>query len=314
VSADHELDAAGIVDPRLRADYRHCRGLAQEHGRSYFLATRFLPAERRPAVHALYGFARTADDIVDDPTPGVTVAAKTQGLQALTAQLRSPSTATDPSVRAALDAAGRFDLDPQLFQDFVTSMQMDLTVTSYDTFDDLKTYVHGSAAVIGLMVLPILGTVGPMAEAAPFAADLGIAFQLTNFIRDVGEDLRLGRIYLPMESLRLFGIDREHLQRGLVDGPVRRLLQYEISRTRGFYGRAEPGIGMLAPGARGCVRAAFQLYGDILTAVEDADYQVFGPRIRVSRARRAQIAAGTMSDAATAGVRRRFGRRPAVPV
>ncbi|MET0863398.1 MAG: phytoene/squalene synthase family protein [Nakamurella sp.] len=314
MSADHELDAAGITDDRLRADYRHCRGLAQEHGRSYFLATRFLPAERRPAVHALYGFARTADDIVDDPTPGVTAAAKTQGLQALTAQLHDPSNATDPSVRAALDAANRFQLDPQLFEDFVGSMQMDLTVTSYDTFDDLKTYVHGSAAVIGLMVLPILGTVVPMREAAPYAADLGVAFQLTNFIRDVGEDLRLGRIYLPLESLRMFGIDRAHLEKEVVDEPVRRLLKYEISRTRGIYGRAEPGIAMLAPGARGCVRAAFQLYGDILTAVEDADYQVFGPRIRVSRARRAQIAAGTMSGAATAGVRRRFGRRPAIQV
>ncbi|MEP6559648.1 MAG: squalene/phytoene synthase family protein, partial [Nakamurella sp.] len=153
-----------------------------------------------------------------------------------------------------------------------------------------------------------------MQEAAPFAADLGVAFQLTNFIRDVGEDLRLGRIYLPLESLRMFGIDREHLEKGVVDEPVRRLLKREITRARGFYGRAEPGIGMLAPGARGCVRAAFQLYGDILTAVEDADYQVFGPRIRVSRARRAQIAAGTMSDAATSTVRRRLGRRSVVPV
>jgi phytoene synthase len=314
VSSDRELAAAGITDGQLQADYRHCRALAQEHGRSYFLATRFLPAERRPAVHALYGFARTADDIVDDPTPGVSVAAKTEGLRALTAQLHDRQNATDPTVRAALDTARRYDLDPQLFEDFVASMQMDLTVTSYDTFDDLKVYVHGSAAVIGLMVLPILGTVTPMDEAAPFAADLGIAFQLTNFIRDVGEDLRLGRIYLPMESLRMFGIDRAHLEKEVVDEPVRRLLKREITRTRGFYGRAEPGIAMLSPGARGCVRAAFQLYGDILTAVEDADYQVFGPRIRVSRGRRAQIAAGTASAAAKAGIRRRLGRQRAVRV
>ncbi len=153
----HDLDAAGVTDPRLRSDYLHCRDLAREHGRTYFLATRFLPPARRPAIHALYGFARTADDIVDDFTPGVSVQAKEQGLQELIAQFRSPGSAVDPSVRAALDTARRYDLSPQLFEDFLTSMQMDLTVTSYETHDDLDTYVWGSAAVIGLMVLPILG-------------------------------------------------------------------------------------------------------------------------------------------------------------
>ncbi len=308
MSPESALDAAGITDPGLRADYLHCRALAQEHGRTYFLATRFLPAARRPAIHALYGFARTADDIVDDFTPGVTVAAKEAGLQALIAQFRSPGIATDPSVRAALDTARRYELSPQLFEDFLTSMQMDLTVTSYETHDDLDRYVWGSAAVIGLMVLPILGTVVPREQAEPYAADLGIAFQLSNFIRDVGEDLRLGRIYLPMESLRRHGVDRAHLERGVVDDAIRALLADEIARTRGIYRRAEPGIAMLAPGARGCVRVAFQLYGDILTAVEEADYQVFGPRIRVSRGRRARIAAQTMASGAADGVRRRLGR------
>ena len=206
MSPDSDLTAAGITDPRLRADYLHCRELAREHGRTYFLATRFLPAERRPAIHALYGFARTADDIVDDVTPGVTVESKRVGLQHLIDEFHDPDGAREPSVRAALDTARRYELSPQLFEDFLTSMQMDLTVTEYDTFEDLHTYVWGSAAVIGLMVLPILGTVVPRDQAAPYAADLGIAFQLSNFIRDVGEDLRLGRIYLPQESLRKFGV------------------------------------------------------------------------------------------------------------
>ncbi len=308
MSPQAALDAAGITEPALRADYLHCRELAKEHGRTYFLATRFLPAARRPAIHALYGFARTADDIVDDFTPGVTVEAKEAGLQALTTQFRHPESATEPSVRAALDTARRYGLSPQLFEDFLTSMRMDLTVTSYETHEDLDTYVWGSAAVIGLMVLPILGTVVPRELAEPHAADLGIAFQLSNFIRDVGEDLRLGRIYLPMESLRRFGVDRAQLERGVVDDPVRALLAHEIERTRGIYRRAEPGIAMLAPGARGCVQVAYQLYGDILTAVEEADYQVFGPRIRVSRGRRARIATQTLATGAANGVRRRLRR------
>lgn len=309
MTIDAELTAAGITDRALRADYQVCRELAREHGRTYFLATRFLPPERRPAVHALYGFARRADDIVDDPSPNVSVADKTAGLQELLGQLRAPDRLTDPTVRAATDAARRFDIDLQLFEDFMESMRMDLTVTSYQTHEDLSRYVHGSAAVIGLMTLPILGTVVPVEEAAPFAADLGIAFQLTNFIRDIGEDLRLGRCYLPQESLRAFGVDQPHLAAGIVDAPIRRLLAHEIARTREIYRRAEPGIDMLSTRARGCVRVAFQLYGDILAAVEQSGYQVFGPRIRVTRRRRAGVAVGALVGSAGAGLTRRLARR-----
>lgn len=307
-----ELDAAGITDPRLRQDHRISRDLAREHGRTYFLATRFLPADRRPAVHALYGFARTADDIVDDPSPAATVAMKTQRLQEFSDSLATPDQA-HPTVRAALDTARRYDLDPALFTAFLDSMRMDLTVREYKTHADLDRYVWGSAAVIGLMVTPILGTVGTVEEAAPYAADLGIAFQLSNFIRDVGEDLRLGRLYLPLESLRRFGLDRARLATGIVDDDVRGLLAAEIDRTRAIYRRAEPGIALLAPGARGCVRVAFQLYGDILGAVERADYQVFGPRIRVSRRRRALIAARTIGDAARSTLRRGGPAAPTTP-
>lgn len=313
MSALDDLRAAGITDPGLQQDYLHCRNLAQNHGRTYFLATRFLPADRRPAVHALYGFARTADDIVDDLSPDATVASKTRDLQRLVAQLDDPSTATDPSVRAALHAADRFDLDPALFTAFVTSMRMDLTVFAYETHRDLDEYVYGSAAVIGLMVLPIMGTVCPMAQAAPYAADLGVAFQLTNFIRDVGEDQRLGRTYLPQESLRRNGVSPQELAGNVVTPAIKRLLADEIDRTRAIYRRAEPGIAMLAPGARGCVRVAFQLYGDILAAVEAADYDVFGPRVRVTRRRRARIAGGALAAAAGGGVSHLLGGRRVAP-
>lgn len=309
---DTELDAAGITDPLLRNDYRISRELAKEHGRTYFLATRFLPPERRSAVHALYGFARTADDIVDDPSPAATPESKAAKLQAFSDSMADPVDA-HPTVRAALHTAERFQLDPALFTAFLDSMRMDLTVTEYATHADLDRYVWGSAAVIGLMVTPVMGTVTSVEEAAPYAADLGVAFQLSNFIRDVGEDLRLGRIYLPMESLHRFGLDRERLQREVVDDAVRGLLAAEIDRTRAIYRRAEPGIAMLAPGARGCVRVAYQLYGDIMTAVEQADYQVFGPRIRVSRRRRAQIAGRIVTDATRTKLRGGVRGGPTTP-
>ncbi len=285
-----ELDAAGILDPELRADYGLCRDLAADHGRTYFLATRFLPARDRPAVHALYGFARTADDIVDDPSPTVGVEERTRKLGLFVSDM-SADAPTEPSTRAALDTAARYHLSPKLFEDFLGSMRMDLHTTQYETFEDLQGYVHGSAAVIGLMVTPILGTVTSVEQAAPFAADLGVAFQLTNFIRDVGEDARLGRIYLPQESLARFGVNRESLIRGVVDDPIRQLLAFEIDRTRGIYRRAEPGIAMLAPRARHCVRTAFDLYSKILERIEDSDYQIFDSRIRVSRLSRLRLAA-----------------------
>lgn len=279
-----DLDAAGIVDPALRRAYLAARASHARHGRSYFVATRLLPPGKRPFVHALYGFARAADDIVD-VCPGDAAAR----LDALRDAVLGDRPASEPVVRAVRDTVRRYDLPARHLCDFLAAMRSDLTVTEYATYEDLRRYMWGSAAVIGLLMLPILGTVVDSAVAEPYAADLGIAFQLTNFVRDVGEDLRRGRIYLPGKDLAAFGVDRDHLARGVVDGPVRRLLAHEIARTREIYRSAEPGIRLLEPASRRCVRAAFRLYAEILTEVERADYQVLDRRITVPRRRRLAI-------------------------
>jgi phytoene synthase len=150
--------------------------------------------------------------------------------------------------------------------------------------------MHGSAVVIGLQMLPILGTVDGLDDvAAPYAADLGRAFQLTNFIRDVGEDLRRGRLYLPKEDLATYGVARSDLEAGVVDEGVRALLSFEISRARALFRAAEPGIRLLHPASRPCIRTAWQLYQDILGAVERADYRVLDRRARVGLLRRASV-------------------------
>jgi phytoene synthase len=164
-----ELDAAGIHDPRLREAYARCRALNARHGRTFFLATRLLPPQRRPAVHALYGFARHADDLVDEPPPGRSrdqIRARLDHLAAaLAAGLRGGRT-DDPLLAAVVDTAVRFAIDGALFAAFVRSMRMDLTVTGYPTRAALNTYVHGSAEAIGRQLLPVLGTVGAPAEAS----------------------------------------------------------------------------------------------------------------------------------------------------
>ena len=295
MSADRELDAAGITDPQLRDAYRRCRALNAEHGRTYFLATRMLSPAQRPAVHGLYGFARRVDDIVDDVDSGLS--RKVEGLAAVEADLASAldrGTSSDPVVAALLDTVRRYDIPTAHLRDFMASMRMDLTVTDYATRAELMRYVHGSAAVIGLQVLPVLGTVVPREEAEPAAAALGIAFQLTNFIRDIGEDLDRDRVYLPADELAAFGVDRDRLLRvragGRVDDRVRAALRDQVHRTRQVYARALPGIAMLAPRSRPCVSTAYRLYGRILDLVEEADYDVLSRRVAVSNGRRLAVA------------------------
>ncbi|MFD6315972.1 phytoene/squalene synthase family protein, partial [Streptomyces nigra] len=289
-----ELDAARITDPALRDAYLRCRTLNARHGRTYFLATRLLPLERRCAVHALYGFARWADDIVDDLDRDRTPAERDVLLRRLESDLAHglrTGGGDEPVVRAVADTAARYSIDTALFADFMASMRADLTVTDYPTYADLRAYMHGSAAVIGLQMLPVLGTVVPREEAAPHAADLGVAFQLTNFLRDVGEDLDRGRVYLPADLLAAHGVDRPLLEwsrrTGRRDPRIRAAFAAAEALTREVYRAAEPGIAMLEPRVRPCIRTAFTLYGGILDAIAEQDHDVLHRRAVVSVGRRA---------------------------
>jgi phytoene synthase len=323
---DRELDAAGITDPRLRAAYRRCRRLNARHGRTYFLATRLLPVERRPAVHALYGFARWADDIVDDLHSPAGTADRAAALDALSARLEAGLAGGDsgePVVRALAHTAARYDIEHRHFTDFMASMRSDLHVTDYATYEDLRAYMHGSAAVIGLQMLPVLGTVVPREEAAPHAAALGVAFQLTNFLRDVGEDLDRGRVYLPADLLAAHGVDRDMLAWSRLSGmPDRRItaaLAAAADLTRAVYREAAPGLAQLDPVARPCIRTAFVLYGAILDAVAEDGYQVLHRRAVVSRRRRATVALDglvrvALARAVSRGPGRLSGRAPVPPV
>ena len=317
-----ELDAAGITDPALRDAYERCRRLNARHGRTYFLATRLLPAARRPAVHALYGFARWADDIVDDLGGPATPAQRAGALDRLEARLRQALDGSppdgEPVVLAVADTAARYAIDPAHFTDFMASMRSDLTVGAYASYDELRQYMHGSAAVIGLQMLPVLGTVVPRAEAAPHAAALGVAFQLTNFLRDVGEDLDRGRVYLPADLLAAHGVDRDLLRwsrsTGCPDRRITAALRAGEDLTRAVYRQAAPGLAMLDPVARPCIRAAFVLYGSILDAIADDGYAVLHRRAVVSRRRRAAVAADGLTRLAAARLtaRRHAGSAPAV--
>jgi phytoene synthase len=275
------------VDPDLAPAYERCRELHKRHGRTYYLATRLLPAWKRRHVHALYGFTRYADEIVDqtEASPPAERAARLMDY----AERFQNEDIGDPILPAVLHTIAVFDLDRADFAAFLRSMAMDLTVTSYATYDDLLDYMEGSAAVIGTMMLPILGSSDPVAAREP-ARQLGLAFQLTNFIRDVAEDLDRDRVYLPDEHLAAFDVTRADLERRQATPTIKALIRYEVSKAHDHYARAAPGIPLLNPASQACMRTAFQLYRGILDEVVAADYDVFTRRATVPNRRRAVVA------------------------
>lgn len=282
------LDAAGITDPTLRAAYGTCRTLNAAHGRTYYLATALLPPAKRPAVHALYGFARYADEVVDDLGSVLSTTEKAASLRELRASvLGGPA---HPVVLALRDTMRRWDIPLEHINAFLDAMELDLTTSSYQGFEDLMGYMYGSAAVIGLQMVPVLEPVVPYDIAAPYARDLGVAFQLTNFLRDVGEDLARGRVYLPQDDLDEFGVTWDSLGSGVVDGRLRRLMAFEVARTRELYRSARQGVRLLHPTSRPCIETALTLYGGILDELERQDFPVLYRRVSVGNGRRAAVA------------------------
>jgi len=287
----------------LDAAYRYCAAVNAEHGKSYHLATRLLTADRRPAVHALYAAARTADDLVD--VPGADPAGDLADWSRALLDELDHGWSDDPVRLATVDTYRRFAIPVEHLVDFLAAMASDLTVDRYADLDALDRYMWGSASVIGLQVLPVLGTAPGVAreEAAPHAIALGEAFQLTNFLRDVGEDADRGRVYLPEDLMAAHGVTREQVLAKRHDARFRALMAEMADVVRRRYDDAAPGTPLLAPESRDCVRAATALYGGILTEIEKAGYRVLDRRVRVSKPRRLAVFARRLTAAQLARVR-----------
>ena len=275
----------------LEASYARCRELNKRYGTTYYWSTKVLPRVKQHHVWALYGFCRYADDIVDDLGPAP-VEQRAEALSAFGDRFFADverGASDDPVLKAVVHTVKAFDIDLECFRRFLASMTMDLTIATYDTWDDLCGYMDGSAAVIGEMMLPILEPLQP--EALQHARDLGDAFQLTNFLRDIAEDLDRDRQYVPQEDLRRFGVD---LTERRVTPQFVELMQFEIARCRELYVSADLGLAMLPPQSARCIQAARVLYGRILDKIEAQDYDVFTKRARVSTAEKAAMVARLM--------------------
>ena len=269
----------------LEESYARCRQLNKAHGTDWYAATFLLPRVKRHHVHALYGFCRHTADLVDGSAT-VGVAERERALNELGDRFFADldrGDSDDDVFKAVVHTVIAFDINPDCFRRYLRSMRMDLTVTEYETFEDLLDYVDGSAAVIGEMILPILEpTTG---DAITHARDLGIAFRLTNFLRDVSDDLDQQRVYIPQEDLLRFGAD-PWLRRATPEW--KELMGFEIARAREYYASGDRGLVMLPPASARCIRTARVLQSQILDRVEAADGDVFsGRRTRVPTARKA---------------------------
>ncbi len=267
----------------LEASYQLCAEITAEHSRSFYMASGLYPPDKRRAARALYAFCRITDDIVDEADENEGPERVSERLEAWRQRSLSPNPPRDDLVAVAWhDARTRYHVPEKYGEQLFDGVMSDLHKRRYETFDELAEYAYGVASTVGLMSMHITGFVGK--EAIPYAVKLGVALQLTNILRDVAEDWRNGRVYLPKDELRAFGLDEDDLARGVVTNRWRAFMQFQITRNRRLYQEASPGIGLLARDGRFAIAAAAELYMGILDDIRDNDYDVFSRRAYVSTA------------------------------
>jgi phytoene synthase len=267
----------------LTESYELCRQVQRSHSKTYYFSTRLLPPEVRPHVHSLYAFMRYADEIVDAPgaIPLEEQLAALEAFEDETLAAVAGEEASNPVLRAYANTVRVRGIERQNITDFMKSMKMDTYVFHYPTYEDLTVYTYGSAAVVGFMMCRVVGVADE--RAAAHAEALGVAMQLSNFLRDVKEDWGRGRVYLPLEDLARFDYTEEDLGASVVDERFVELMRFEIGRARRFYAFADEGMGYIPRGRRYPVIVARELYAAILDRIEAQGYDVFSRRAATSR-------------------------------
>ena len=295
---DLRFTAHGLSD--VREAYRYCRRVTREHAKSFYFCAHFLPPEKRRAIYAVYALCRLVDDEVDEAD-----VRDEQGARAAVERWRGEleevyrgrlarveesdaSVKHSPVLVAWRDMLSRYRIAQELPLELMRGVLMDTYRKSYETWEELRVYCYRVASVVGLMSSEIFGYSRP--DTLRYAEALGLAMQLTNILRDVGEDLALGRVYLPREDLRRFRVTEDDLRRGRVTDDFRALMRFEIERARALYREAEKGVPLLERDARFTVLLAARLYAAILRAIERADFNVFTRRAHLTLAQKLRAA------------------------
>lgn len=265
-------------DDDLAVSYRACEQITKSHSRTFLMASGLLPRDKQRGARALYAFCRVCDNLVDAPQ------VEGDPLEALerwrSQVLHVQSADDDPVAVAWADTRMRYKIPWRYAEQLIAGVAQDTEKNRYQTFDELAEYCYGVASTVGLMAMHIIGFQD--SRAIPYAVKLGVALQLTNILRDVGEDWRIGRLYLPLEELAAFGLAEQDIAAGVVNDSWRSLMQFQIARTRQLYDEALPGVALLEKDGRFAITAAAQLYRAILDDIERHDYDVFGRRSHVT--------------------------------
>ncbi len=267
--------------------YEQCRTITAEYAKTFYLGTKLLPKHKQSAIWAIYAWCRRTDELVDGLKARLTTP-ETLDLWEKQLELAFAGRAFDDADVALVDTIERFPLEIQPFRDMIAGQRMDLEYNRYETFDELKLYCYRVAGTVGLMSTAVLGVDyhpynAPwynLADCGPEEEEiaLGIAMQLTNILRDVGEDAQRGRIYLPLADLELFNYTEKDLLNGVVDDRWRAFMRFQIQRARNYYTQAERGIRYLSRDSRLPVWTSLMLYRGILDAIEENNYDVFHKR------------------------------------
>jgi len=281
----------------LEEAYELCRQITAKYSKTFYLGTLLMPEAKRRAIWAIYVWCRRTDELVDGPRAALTTPETLDHWERQLESIFAGHPKEDADV-ALVDTLERFPMDIQPFRDMIAGQRMDLYRSRYETFDELNLYCYRVAGTVGLMSTAVMG-VDSTTRTAPWdqysdksglpedeAVALGVANQLTNILRDVGEDAQRGRIYIPLEELALFNYTETDLFDGVVDKRWCELMRFQIQRARKFYATAEKGISRLSPDARFPVWAALMLYRGILDVIERNQYDVFRKRAYVSGPRK----------------------------
>lgn len=279
---------------RLEASYVYCRAVMEAHSRSFTFATRLLPAAKRRAAYALYGFFRALDDLVDKRGVEISEAQARAELESWKAWLNGGCHWLDdhPLAPALSDTLERYAVPRAYLLQLANGVEADLGEVCYETFAELAAYCFNVASTVGLTLCAVLGAQGE--EAPARAAELGVAMQLTNILRDVGDDFQLGRVYLPLEDMERAGYSKERLAAGCVDESFRALMAELITRARLYYAGGLSGVRLLSRDSRFAIAVAGRAYAGILDKIEARDYDVFSGRAHVSFREKLLLAGGLL--------------------
>ena len=277
------------ADKRIESAYRDCARLTRSASSNFYVAFLSLPNELRRAIYATYAFCRLCDDIVDEPTVGADPGNELDLVQTALDDAPSTKYVGSPIFVALEDAIQRFELDKQYYVDVIDGCRMDITTNRYETFEDLRVYCRRVASAVGIICISIFGHSDR--KAIEYADDLGIAFQLTNIVRDVREDFANGRVYLPQAELRAFGVAETELADDLPSDNFRELIRFQLDRARGFYQSGERVIPLAIRG-RQCLELMSGFYFRILEKIEENDADVLSHRVSLSTTEKLSITAG----------------------